>query len=775
LFLALGIVMATNADADRPGREPTDSPSTGATQPASERVERLLSAMTLEEKVGQMTQLSIEAVSTIDGAGPEAHHALDPDRLRETVVRRHVGSLLNVAPSAYTLAHWHEVITQIQDLAIKETRLGIPVLYGIDAVHGANYSLGATLFPQPIALAATWNPELAERIGRVTALEMRASGIPWNFFPVCDIGRQPAWPRLWETFGEDVHLASSMVARYIAGLQYPADDPLASGIGREQAAACLKHFAGYSLPLSGKDRTPAWIGERMLRQTVLPSFEAGVRAGALTVMANSGEVNGIPGHANAWLLTDVLKGEWGFRGFVVSDWEDIKRLHTRDRVAETPKEAVRLAVMAGVDMSMVPDDYSFPELLIELVRDGSVPEARIDDAVRRILHVKEELGLFDDPYPHPDLAARFASSEAQALNLQAAREAITLLKNDGDVLPLDRHKRLLVTGPAANLRSVLNGGWTITWQGDQEALYPTDQPTILGALTAAVGADQVLHVEGAGFHAPLAPEQGIEAAVAAARTVDAVVLCLGEPPYTETAGNIDDLTLDAAQLDLAEALSAAVAGTGKPLILVLVEGRPRVIRRIADAIPAIVMAYLPGMRGGQAITDVLLGEANPSGRLPFSYPRGPNAVVPYDHKPVEEVLGNRYDPEFPFGHGLSYTRFDYAGLKVKPESTPASDNDATAVAANWIDVSVRLKNAGTRAGQEAVAVYVTDLYGSVSRPVRELKAVQKVSLDAGEEMLVRLRIHRDDLRFVGLDNRWVFEPGRFRLTVGGLQRDINLK
>ena len=741
---------------------------------ASPRVEQLLRSMTLEEKVGQMTQLSIESVSLIDAAAADGGHVLDLERLRTMLVRHHVGSLLNAAPSAFRLAHWHAVIDQVQDIATKETRLGIPVIYGIDAIHGANYSRGATLFPQPIGLAATWNPDLIERIARISALETRASGIPWSFFPVCDIGRQPAWPRLWETFGEDVHLASTMVSRTVRGLQYSDAGTSAGGIGPEQVAATLKHFAGYSLPLSGKDRTPAWIDERMLRQIVLPSFEAGVRAGALTVMVNSGEVNGIPGHVNRWLLTDVLKGAWGFRGFVVSDWEDIKRLHTRDRVAETPKEAVRLAVMAGVDMSMVPDDLSFPHLLAELVRAGEVPEARIEDAVRRILGVKEALGLFENPYANRGLAHRFAAPASSELNLRAAREAMTLLKNENGALPLDKTRRLLVTGPTADRLSALNGGWTITWQGDREDLYPGDKPTIRDALAAALGPERVVHVPGSGFDTPLGPGRGVDAALAAARDVDAVVLCLGEPTYVETAGNLDDLTLDAAQLDLAEALIEALAGTGKPVILVLVEGRPRVIRRIAERIPAILMAYLPGMEGGRAIAEVLLGDVNPSGRLPFSYPRGPNGLVPYDHKPLEATDGNHYAPEHPFGHGLSYTSFAYADLRVRELSNEMGADSGAESVDGRIEVSVRLRNTGSRAGLETVALYVTDLYGSVSRPDRELKAFRKVALEPGEEATVRLDLDRGDLAFVGLDNRWVFEPGRFRFAVGPYAQELDL-
>lgn len=728
--------------------------------------------MTLEEKVGQMTQLSIEAVSHVDPEAADGGHALDLGRLREMLVRHHVGSLLNAAPAAFSPEHWHQVIGQIQQVAREETRLGIPVLYGIDAIHGANYTRGATLFPQPIALAATWNPELVERVAAVSALETRASGIPWSFFPVADIGRQPVWPRLWETFGEDVTLASRLVTASVLGLQgrVLGEGPSES-IGPEQVAATLKHFAGYSLPFSGQDRTPVWIDERGLRQWVLPGFAAGLQAGARAVMVNSGEVNGIPGHANRWLITDLLKGEWGFTGVVVSDWEDIKRLHTRDRVAETPKEAVRLAVLAGIDMSMVPFDLSFPELLAELVREGRVPESRVDDAVARILGLKETLGLFEAPAPDPALIGRIASPEAAALNREAARQAITLLKNEGDVLPLGPDRRILVTGPAAHRRSALNGGWTITWQGDREALYPRDALTVRDALAAALGEERIVHVEGSGFSAALDAERGIPAAVAAARELDAVVLCLGEPTYTETPGNIEDLTLDAAQLDLAEALIQALDGTGKPLILVLVEGRPRVIRRIADRIPGILMAYLPGMEGGRAIADVLLGQVNPSGRLPISYPRGPNAIVPYDHKPAEAADGNRYAPEFPFGHGLSYSRFEYAGLQVRALA-PADDPAGPAQA---IEVRVEVTNVGARPGVETVALYVSDLYRSVTPPERELKDFMRIELAPGQSEGLTFMVQRHDLGFVGLDKRWTVEPGVFRFTVGPHSQEIDVR
>jgi len=411
-----------------------------------------------------MTQVTIDLISK--PPRPGAPHELDAAKLETAIWRYKVGSILNVQEHSYTVENWQQIINQIQDAAAK-TRLKIPVLYGLDSIHGADYVTGATLFPQVIATAATWNPELAQRAGEISAFQTRAAGVPWNFYPVLDIGRQPLWPRMWETFGEDVLLATEMGKAYMRGLQ-------GNDIGaKDKVAACLKHYAGYSLPMNGQDRTPAWIDERTLRQYVLPTFEAGVKASVATVMLNSGKINGVPGHANDDLLTEILKQEWGFKGFVVSDWADVKRLHTRDRVADSPKAAVRMAVMAGVDMSMVPTDYRFYDAVLQSIKHGPVPMSRIDHAVRRILLVKFMTGLFENPRPDPAMQARFHQPEFDAANLEAVYESITLLKN-GSVLPLAHERKILVTGPTANLWSALNSGWTITWQGDQEDLYPKE-------------------------------------------------------------------------------------------------------------------------------------------------------------------------------------------------------------------------------------------------------------------------------------------------------------
>lgn len=718
------------------------------------KVDNLLAQMTLEEKIGQMNQVTIDVVSR-DEQPENGPHLLDPEKLRDAIVKHHVGSILNVQGSAYTIDNWHDIITQIQDVATKETRLGIPVIYGIDAIHGANYTIGATLFPQSIGMAATWNEELSRKEGEITALEIRASGIPWNFNPVLGAGRQPLWPRLWETYGEDVYLASRLGVAYIKGLEGEDND-----ISRkDKVAACLKHYLGYSFPFTGKDRTPAYIPERMLREYFLPIFKAGVDAGAHTLMINSSEINGEPVHASHHFLTEVLRGELGFTGFAVSDWEDIKNLYRRERVAATEKEAVRQAVMAGVDMSMVPFDFSFYELLLDLVHEGQVPEARIDDAVRKILRVKMELGLFENPYPDKSLKAKFASEDSRTVCLQAARESITLLKNKNNLLPLAKGKRVLVTGPTAAKLTVLNGGWTITWQGNDERLYPKDKDTILEAVQKKYGESNVVYVPGSDFEAPVDIAQAVEAA----RDVDAVILCLGEEAYCETPGNIKDLTLPEAQLELAEAL----AQTGTPIILVLAEGRPRIIRRIVDDAQAILMAYLPGMEGGTAIAEVIAGEVNPSGRLPITYPKYPNDLTLYDHKNSENSSEYQtYDPQFPFGFGLSYTTFEYSDLRLAKKEVKMGEE---------IGVQVTVKNTGARAGMEVVQLYLSDLVASVTPCVRRLKGFEKIRLQPGEAKVVQFTLEKDDLSFIGRDNKLVVEPGEFIVSIGGLQQKFVLR
>ena len=715
------------------------------------KVKALLSEMTLEEKVGQMTQVTIQVVSAKQGT-KDQHHVLDEKKLEEAVVKYKVGSLLNVYDVAHEIDYWHEIINKIEDLAVNKTRLGIPVLYGIDAIHGATYTKGSTLFPQGINMAATWNKELVEKIGAITSFETRASGIPWNFYPVLDIGRQPLWPRLWETYGEDVYLASQTGAAYIKGAQ-------GNDIGEpDKLAVCLKHYVGYGYPNNGRDRTPAWISERMMREYFLPTFEAGINAGAPTVMVNSGEVDGIPTHSDYHLLTEVLRGEMKFKGFVVSDWEDIKRLYTRDRVADSPKEAVRIAVMAGVDMSMVPLDYSFYEYLLELVNEGSVPMWRIDEAVGRILTVKMELGLFDNPFPNKEMKKRFANDDFTKVNLQAARESIILTKNENSLLPLSKNVKILVTGPTANMLSVMNGGWTITWQGNEESLYPQEKNTVLEAIKNKIGEKNVSYVEGTSFN----NEINIDEAVKAAKQNDVVILCLGEHAYCETPGNITDLTLDPAQLQLAEKLME----TGKPVVVIMLEGRPRVINPIVGGAGAVLVAFLPGMEGGNALADIIFGDYSPSGKLPVSYPKYPNGNTTYDYKPLEKFDTNDYDPQWAFGYGLSYSTFSYSNLKLDQKEIKETDE---------INISVDVANTGKVEATEVVQLYLCDLYGSVSRPNKQLKGYEKILLKPGEKQTVNFKINKDHLSFVGRENKRIVEPGEFEVMINNLKGKFTLK
>ena len=732
----------------------------------TQKIDALLARMTLEEKVGQMTQLAIGMVVT----GRDQDVKIDPAKLDKAIVKYGVGSILNVSDQALTVDKWHEIIGQIQEAATKKTRLGIPMIYGIDFIHGANYVQGATLFPQEIGMAATWNPELMKRAAEIAAIETRAAGIPWSFSPVLDLGRSPLWPRFWETFGEDPYLAKVMGVAFVRGLEgTDVSSPT-------QVAASLKHYMGYSFPLTGRDRTPAWIPENYLREYFLPTFDAAVKAGARTIMVNSAEINGVPGHVNKHVLTDILRTELGFKGFVVSDWEDIKKLVTMWRIAPTEKEATRLAVMAGIDMSMVPNDYSFADLLVALVKEGAVPQSRIDEAVRRILLVKFELGLFDKPMPDVSLKSKFGLPEYRDVSLQAARESITLLKNTNNILPLAKTAKVLVTGPTADSLVSMNNGWTYVWQGSEEGLYPKDRNTIRKAIEAKLGAGNVTFVQGTRITRAPGPsnstptdqeeEVDIAAAVRAAQNVDVVVLALGEGSYCETPGNITDLTIGEPQIKLAEALKA----TGKPIVMVLVEGRPRIINRIAESANAILMAYNPSHEGGTAIADILFGDVNPSGKLPFTYPRTPNGLINYDHKPFETentAFGNMaFNPQFQFGDGLSYTTFTYRDLRLGKQTISANEE---------LPVSVTVTNAGQREGKEAVLVYVSDLAASISPPGKRLRRFAKISLKPGESRTLSFKLRNEDLSFINAENKRVAEPGEFEVKIAGLTQRFTLK
>jgi beta-glucosidase len=744
-----------------------------AAQAPDARVEALLQRMTLEEKVGEMTQLDISAVTAVQGNATRAQ-VLDSAKLEEVLVHRNVGALLNVAGVALTPKQWLDITTMIQRFA-ERRRVPIPVLYGIDAVHGHQYMLGGTIFPQNIAMAATWNPMLVRRANQITAYETRASGIAWNFSPVLDLARQPMWSRFFETFGEDVYLTSVLGREAIEAEQanpVAAVDSLIAGrsmsmlaaptsrvqgmrpFGDVFVAATGKHFLGYSMPLSGRDRTSAWLPERQMRELFLPPFQSALDAGVRTIMVNSGEVNGVPVHSSHELLTDLLRTELGFRGVVDSDWEDINRLVTITHVARTRRDAVRMAINAGVDMSMVPYNTLFIDDVLSLVHSGDISEARINESVRRILKLKVDLGLFESAGPDAARLANAGSAPLNAVSRRAAEEAVTLVKNDRGTLPLAHGVRILVTGPGATSLPVQHGGWTYTWQGTDTLMYPKSVNNLLTALRNQFGADRVSYSPGA----TLTADANIAAAVAAARNADVVIVALGEPPVVEKPGDIDDLALPEAQLQLARAIEA----TGKPVILTVFESRPRTIRTVVDGAHAIVLGYLTGPFGGEAIARVLAGEVNPSGKLPFSYPRNAGAIEHYDRSTSGDVGISKpdggYNPEWDFGFGLSYTTFAYDSLTLAKNTVGARDT---------LVVSVAVANTGRRAGMEVVQVYSRQMTASVTPSMRRLRAFEKVQLSPGERRVVTFRIPVQRLAFVGRDNRFAVEPGDFELMVGG--------
>jgi beta-glucosidase len=723
------------------------------------KVAELLSKMTIEEKIGQMTQIT---VTNFEEKGKPG--VFDLVKLREAIQNYHIGSVLNVPnPGAPTIQRWNEVITTINNESNK-TRLKIPVIYGIDAIHGSSYTLGATLFPQQIGMAATFNTELVKKGAEISAYETRASSIPWVFSPDLDLPRNPAWSRTWESFGEDAYLSAQMGVAMVEGFE---GNDVSS---KYHVASCMKHFIGYGSTTTGKDRTPSIIPERILRQYDLTIYQAAIKAGSKSIMVSSGEINGTPVHASKHLITDVLKKELGFGGVVVTDWKDIIYLYTRHKVAETNRDAVRISVLAGIDMSMVPEDYSFYNDLLDLVNKGEVPMSRIDDAVSRILKMKFEVNLFQNNIADLKDYPKFGSPEFIDVAYNAAAESITLLKNKNAVLPLNKDEKILVTGPTANSMKSLNGGWTYTWQGENADVLAADKFTILEALQNKQGKAKVLYTKGADLETY--DELEIQKAVELAKDASKIILCLGEKNYTETPGDISNLFISQSQIKLALALSKL----NKPIILVLNEGRPRLISDFEDKMNAVIQCYLPGNEGGRALVDILYGDVNPSGKLPYNYPRYPNSLEKYNRK-YTESLGDEeqnddaqyeksYSPQFEFGTGLSYTTFAYSNLNIDKSEINNTDS---------ITVTVEVKNTGKTAGKEAVLLYLSDKVASITPEVKTLKRFAKLSLAPNETKTITFVLNQKDLQFVGDDLEWVAENGTFKIQIGSLSKEFVLK
>ena len=730
----------------------------------NDKLETLLKQMTLEEKVGQMAQVTVDSLMDIKT------WQLKDSMLQKGIVDYKIGSVLNTWDNvAHSKEDWCALVKKLQSFTQK-TRLKIPLIYGVDAIHGATYTNKSTLFPQEIAMAATFNRSLVHREAEICAYETRAGSLPWTFSPVLDLGIDARWPRLWETFGEDPYLASAMATEMTKGYQGTE----ANNIDKFHVAACAKHYLGYSVPVSGKDRTPAIISENVLREYHLPSFQAAVEAGISSVMVNSGLINGIPVHSSHYLLTDLLKKELGFKGVVVTDWMDIENLYKRDHLAVSSKDAVRLAVNAGIDMAMIPYNFRFCDNLIALVKEGTVPIIRIDDAVRRILKMKMKLNLFEQPFDKTEDYPLFGSKEFEQASYKAASEAITLLKNKNNILPLEKNKKVLVCGPNANSMRTLDGGWSYSWQGEKTAKFTGQYNTILKAIQNEIGTENVSYVSGVTYMEGgkywEEKETGIQDAVAKASDVDYVVLCLGENSYTEKPGDLQDLSLSDLQIKLATDLAA----TGKPVILVLNEGRPRIISKFEANMAAIVLAYLPGNFGGDALADILFGDVNPSGKLPYTYPRNANSLVNYWHKYSEEQVKaegmynyeSDYSPQYEFGSGLSYTTFKYSDLKLSKNEISANEN---------LQIWVSVTNTGKMAGKEAVLLYLSDLYASLAPDMKRLKGFDKVDLQPGESKTIEFTLTKKELSFVNIENKTIAEPGEFEVKIGDQKARFRLK
>lgn len=728
------------------------------------QVEQTLKKLTLEEKIGQMMELVTDLFGANDKNGV---FYIDEHKTDSILSRYKIGSILN-APNtcAPTAKQWEKYIAQIQKISMK--RIGIPCVFGLDQNHGSTYTQGGTLFPQNINVAATFNREIARRSAEATAYETRAVSVPWTYSPTVDLGRDARWPRIWENFGEDCYLSSEMGKAMVYGFQ--GEDP--NNIDQYHIATSMKHFMGYGVPWTGKDRTPAYISPADLREKHFAPFLAGLQAGALTVMVNSASVNGVPMHANKEFLTGWLKEETGWDGVLITDWADINNLYTREMVAKDKKDALRIAINAGIDMIMEPYSCDACGYLVELVKEGKIPMSRIDDACRRVLRMKYRLDLFKNPTQKLKNYPKFGGEEFAKLALEGATESMVLLKNEGNILPLQHGKKILLTGPNANQMRCLDGGWSYTWQGHRADEFAGKYNTIYEAFCNEYGKENVILNQGVTYNEKgkywEENEPQIQGAVAAAKDADVIVACIGENSYTETPGNLTDLWLSENQRNLVKAL----AQTGKPVILVLNEGRPRLIADIEPLAQGIINILIPGNMGGDALANLVSGKSNFSGKMPYTYPKEINSLANYDFKKSEEVgtMEGAYDynakitQQWGFGYGLSYTSYKYSNLKVSQSDFRHGD---------IIKVSVDVKNTGKVAGKESVLLFSSDLIASIVPDGRRLRAFDKVELQPGETKTVTFELKADDLAFVGWNGKWRLEEGDFKLMIADQSADIH--
>lgn len=728
------------------------------------QVEQTLKKLTLEEKIGQMMELVTDLFGANDKNGV---FYIDEHKTDSILSRYKIGSILN-APNtcAPTAKQWEKYIAQIQKISMK--RIGIPCVFGLDQNHGSTYTQGGTLFPQNINVAASFNREIARRSAEATAYETRAVSVPWTYSPTVDLGRDARWPRIWENFGEDCYLSSEMGKAMVYGFQ--GEDP--NNIDQYHIATSMKHFMGYGVPWTGKDRTPAYISPADLREKHFAPFLAGLQAGALTVMVNSASVNGMPMHANKDILTGWLKEETGWDGVLITDWADINNLYTREMVAKDKKDALRIAINAGIDMIMEPYSCDACGYLIELVKEGKIPMSRIDDACRRVLRMKYRLDLFKNPTQKLKNYPKFGGEEFAKLALEGATESMVLLKNEGNILPLQHGKKILLTGPNANQMRCLDGGWSYTWQGHRADEFAGKYNTIYEAFCNEYGKENVILNQGVTYNEKgkywEENEPQIQGAVDAAKNVDVIVACIGENSYTETPGNLTDLWLSENQRNLVKALTQ----TGKPVILVLNEGRPRLIADIEPLAQGIINILIPGNMGGDALANLVSGKSNFSGKMPYTYPKEINSLANYDFKKSEEVgtMEGAYDynakitQQWGFGYGLSYTTYKYSNLKVSQSDFRHGD---------IIKVSVDVKNTGKVAGKESVLLFSSDLIASMVPDGRRLRAFDKVELQPGETKTMTFELKADDLAFVGWNGKWRLEEGDFKLMIADQSADIH--